>query len=347
MTIAIGIIAFFVVLALLIFVHELGHFTFAKLMGVRVDEFGLGFPPRLKSWYRGGTRYSINAIPLGGFVRMLGENGQGTTPDSFGSKPPWQRFVILVAGPGMNLSLAVIVFFLSFLWGSPQFLTTITGVERGSPAATAGLRPNDTILAVDGSKVAYVDNLISATYPLAGKPVTLTVRRGSGTFNVVVVPRTNPPPHQGAIGIELNKSVIVRYGPVSALTMSFGQIGQYLQSLPLLFQDLSQHNAQGISGPVGIAQTTTQVIGAEPQFGPGFVLGWVALLSASLGVLNLLPIPALDGGRIVFVLLSWVRRRNLDPEVEGLIHVVGMAALLMLILFVSYQDLTRLVGGSS
>lgn len=351
MTIVVGIFAFFVILAVLILVHESGHFTFAKLTGVRVDEFGLGFPPRLKSWRRGGTVYSLNAIPLGGFVKMLGENGEDDQPDSFGSKAPWQRLLILVSGPSMNLLLALAIFFVAFMAGSPRSLTVITAVSRGSPAAMAGLRSGDRIIAVNSSRVRYGDQVQTITSSRAGRRVTLRVRRGSIIRTVSLFPRVHPPivhgVQQGAMGITLGDSVTIRHGPVASLGMSFGAVGGMIASVPALLAAIGQHQGSTVSGPIGIARVTTSVVHEEPSLGPGSLLEFVALLSANLGVLNLLPIPALDGGRIVFVLLSWVRRRNLDPEIEGVIHLVGMASLLLLILFISYHDIVSWVTGAS
>lgn len=343
----VGILTFFIVLALLILVHELGHFSFARLMGVRVEEFGLGFPPRVKSWRRGETVYSLNAVPLGGFVRMLGENGEAADPHSFGAKPPWQRFVVLAAGPSMNILLALAIFFFAFLVGSPRSLTVVTSVAPGSPAAAAGLRSGDRILKVDGRSVSYFEDLQGATFEHLGQRVSLVVQRGSETYRTVLVPRKHPPRNQGPMGVGLKKSAVVRYSPPKAAQLSAQAVGQMVLGLPILLERLSQHDTSGVAGPIGIAHFTTKVVQQEPQTGPGSLLQLVALLSASLGVLNLLPIPALDGGRIVFVLISWVRRRNLDPEVEGLVHMVGMAVLLFLIALISYQDILRIVTGGS
>lgn len=347
MTIFLGILTFFIVLATLILVHELGHFTFAKLMGVRVEEFGLGFPPRIRGWRRGDTLYSLNAVPVGGFVKMVGENGEDSDPRSFGAKAPWQRLMILVAGPGMNVLLAVAIFFVAFLHGSPVGLTVVTGVDPQSPAAAAGLRTGDRILAVDGYPVKYYDDLRSMTQSHLGQRVELRVMRGSSVFQTSLVPRADPPVNQGPMGVVLGKTTNVSYGPVKALQHSVDEIGLMVGSLPAAVQAVSQHGGQGVTGPIGIAHLTTRVVSDEPQQGPSSLLAFIALLSANLGVLNLLPIPALDGGRIVFVLISWVRRRNLDPELEGLIHMAGMAALLLLIAIISYQDIIRWVSGSS
>lgn len=346
MTLLLGLLVFVVILATLILVHELGHFAMAKLFGVRVQEFGLGFPPRVIGWEHGGTIYSVNAIPLGGFVRMEGENGEAAEPDSFGAKPPWQRVIILMAGASMNILLAVAIFFFAFLGGSPRGLTVVTAVSAHSPASAAGLRTGDRILAVDGVLTPYYDQLVAQIASHQGHPVTLTVQRGSSDITLRLVPRAHPPVGQGPIGIALNDTVTVSYGPRQALRQSLGTVGSMVAAVPLTFQMLFTHGGQGVTGPIGIAHMTTNVVHNEPKEGIGSLLAFAALLSANLGVLNLLPIPALDGGRIVFALLSWLRRRNLDPQVEGMVHLVGMALLVLIILVVSYQDLIRWVTGA-
>jgi regulator of sigma E protease len=351
LTVFVGILTFVAILAALILVHELGHFSMAKLFSVRVDEFGLGFPPRLKTWRRNGTVYSLNAIPLGGFVKMLGENGGDLEPDSFGAKPQWQRLIILAAGPAMNLSLAIFIAFVGFTVGSPRGLTVITGVAAGSPAAASHLRANDTILAVNGHTVRWltdIQNIVQSevdTHP--GQPVSLTVRRDARILTVGIVPRISPPPNQGPIGIVLRKTTTVAYSPPDALGRSIRQLGAMVRAVPAAIRSLTQQNANDLSGPIGIARSTTDAVDNEPATGPGYIIQFIALLSASLGVLNLLPFPALDGGRIVFVLISWIRRRNLDPELEGVIHMVGMAALLVLIMVISYNDVARWVSGQT
>jgi regulator of sigma E protease len=347
LTVFIGIITFFVILAVLILVHELGHFTLAKLVGVRVEEFGLGFPPRLRSWSLGSTTYSVNALPLGGFVKMTGENGEDDDPSSFGAKAPWQRLLILLFGPLMNLALAVGIFFFSFMGGSPQGLTVVTGVNSGSPAALAHIRVGDRIVDIAGVHVNYLSDLQNVTSSNLGKRLTIDLVRNNHLRQVSLVPRSSWPANQGPMGIALTKVTTVAYSPAKALQLSVQQVGDMIGSIPLLLQNVSQHGGGQVTGPIGIANLTTKVVQQEPQQGPSSLFLFVALLSANLGVLNLLPIPALDGGRIVFVLLSWARRRNLNPEIEGVIHMVGMAVLLMLIVVISYQDVVRWVSGGS
>ena len=347
MTTALGILTFLIVLAVLILVHELGHFTTAKLMGVRVEEFGLGFPPRLKSWTRGVTVYSLNAIPIGGFVKMLGENGQESAPDSFGAQAPWRRFIILAAGPAMNLILAILIFFFVFMVGSPRNTTVLTQVMPASPAASVGLRTGDRIVRVGRTPVRYFDQLQTAMQGHLGKRITLQVTRGSRQFTASLVPRLHPPPGQGAIGVQLADTETVSYGVIRSGELAVQQLPDFVSGLPRVAQSVSQRGGDGLAGPIGIARVTTSAVQREPSNGIGFLLGLVAFLSLNLGVLNLLPVPALDGGRIVFVLISWIRRGNLDPELETMVHMVGMAALLLLIVLISYHDLVKWIGGSS
>jgi regulator of sigma E protease len=349
LTFALGILAFLVILVTLVFIHELGHYSFAKLLGVRVDEFGIGFPPRLKSWTRNGTIYSINAIPLGGFVRMLGENGHHDGPDSFGAQAPWRRFLILVAGPAANIILAVLIFFGIFMHGSSRQLTVITKVEPKSPAAIAHLRAGDKIVAIDATNVTYLQQLSDLTQQHLGRRIDLRVARGAQRIDITLVPRKHPPLNQGPIGIVLGKSAMVAYSPGEAFSLAFGQVQTMVATVPQIFVSRvsSQGGAGSVVGPIGIARITTEAVQQAPQDRVNVLLQLTALLSANLGIVNLLPFPALDGGRIVFVLISAVRRRNLSPQVEGLIHVAGLAILLTLILLVSYNDVVHWIEGGS
>jgi regulator of sigma E protease len=347
LTLLLGILTFFVVLAILVIAHEAGHFGFAKLFGVRVEEFGVGFPPRLRSWQRNGTIYSLNAIPLGGFVKMYGENGETSSPDSFGAKPPWQRLIILVAGPCMNLLLALILFFVTFAVAFPDGSTVITRVQPHSPALRSGLHTGDRIVAVDGKAVSYRSQLQEAIDAHLGQPVNLRVVRGGRDLTVRVVPRANPGPGEGPVGILLTQEVMRRYSVTTAAGKAVLAMRDFAVATFQMLISIPHAGASQVSGPIGIAHATTQTVSATPRDGITPLLLLVAVLSGSLGLLNLLPIPALDGGRVLFVVISWVRRRNVDPEVEGLVHLLGMTVLLLLIILISYQDIIHWVNGSS
>jgi regulator of sigma E protease len=351
-TVALGLIAFLIILTILVFVHELGHFSLAKLTGVRVDEFAIGFPPRLKSWTKNGTAYSINAIPLGGYVRMKGENGQRAgeaTDDSFAGKAPWKRLSVLLAGPISNILLAFVIFFAIYIHGLPRGANIVTRVLPGSPAALAGIQSGDRITSINGVKIDFSDQIANVEDSHAGEQVTLIVGRGNRRIARIVTIRAHPPAGQGAMGIVLRDTTNVAYTPSQALGQSVQDVQAMVGTIPLAFQSQFGGNTGGarLSGPIGIAHITTQVVQQAPEDRAILLLQLTALLSANLGILNLLPFPALDGGRIVLVLASWVRRRNISPDVEGLIHLAGLAVLLAFILVISYQDIVSWLGGSS
>lgn len=324
----------------------------AKFFKVRVFEFALGFPPRIASVERNGTTYAINALPFGGYVKMMGENGSDAdNPASFGAKPWWNRAIILTAGPAMNILLAFLLFFVTSAWlGSPEGTNIVQKVAPASPAQRSGIRSGDMIVDVDQHRTRNLAAISKLTdkhlvaNSRTARQETLTVDRGGRLFTVRVIPRRNPPIGQGAIGITATIEE-QRYSLGSSVSRSLDGVGTMVMAVPNLISSIGKHGTQDVSGPVGIARLTGQSANDIPQYGIGQFLAFVALISANLGVLNLLPLPALDGGRLVFVLLSGIRRRNLNPAVEGWIHAVGMAVLLLLMAVFTYQDITRWVSG--
>ncbi len=386
------------VLGFLVFIHELGHFATAKWFGIKVTEFGFGFPPRIFGVPFRGTIYSVNWVPLGGFVRMVGEEDP-TDPDSFARKSVPKRAVVLVAGSAMNLLFPVIVFTVLFSLPHDAVIgqVVITGVAPDSPAQKALLRPLDTVLAVNGDAIDNHVELVQKVMTSLGRPTELTIRRGmlvtglafspelAPVDKVTVVPRLNPPEmtvvevvtdrktqisltdaqshrpdielgakvRQGAIGITIgtrNPKIVERRFPVwESVPMSVGTIWEILVITKNGFaQWIAGGPDPGLAGPVGIAQVTGEIAEDIPEVGFSQFVEFVALLSISLGIINVLPIPALDGGRLVFVLLEWVRRgKRISPEREGLVHLVGMALLVALIVVMSYRDVVRIIAGES
>ena len=386
------------VLGFLIFIHELGHFATAKWFGIKVTEFGFGFPPRIFGVRYGDTVYSLNWIPLGGFVRMVGEEDP-SHPRSFAGQAIWKRAIVLVSGSVMNLAFPITVFAILFTLPHDTVVgtVTITGVSPNSPAHEAGLRPGDTVLQVEGKRVENHFDLVQAVMTRLGRPTEFTIRRGlivtglafspelAPVDMVTITPRLRPPEHvvveevadpstemslreaqnvnpdaqvgdrirQGAIGVIVgtaNPKVVKRSFPVwDSVPMA---VGRARDVLTLTQAGLSQWARggpdPGITGPVGIAQVTGEIAEEIPNIGFSPLFEFVALLSISLGIINLLPIPALDGGRLLFVSIEWVRRgKRISPQREGLVHMVGFALLIGFIVVMSYRDIVRIIAGES
>jgi len=344
------IVAFLAVLLVLILAHEIGHFFTAKLSGVTVEEFSIGFPPRIVSFKRGETRYSLSAVLLGGFVKLAGEEDPKVT-GGLSSKGYGTRIFVLSAGTVMNLLLPVLLFSVAFM--VPHDVVTgqvvVSEVALDSPASRANIAPNDIILELNGEPVGSVGDLHRYIQLNLGKKVTLLVKRGDTTREVQLVPRWRPPTGQGSIG------VLVKLTSPETMRGSF----PFWRAIPLGVSEcietfvLFKNGIIGmiigtepavVTGPVGIAQITGEV--AKAGISP--LLEFAAFLSINLGIINILPLPALDGGRIAFVLLEWVRRgKRISPKTEGLVHMMGFAMLITLALAVTYQDIIRIVAGES
>ena len=365
--------AFLAVLVVLVVVHELGHFLAAKAAGITVQEFAVGFPPRIASRIWRGTRYSVNWIPLGGFVKMLGEDGdieaqklrqQGLSEaaveqamqGAFNRKPIPVRVAVLLAGVVMNFLLAGLLF--SIASGMPQYQAqgglVISSITAGSPAEKAGLEPSDVIVAADGRTFVASVDLTAYLRGQAGKPVALTVRRDGAERTITVVPNRVSDEDlrkgKGAVGFTWHGERIVQvaapaHNPIQAVQLGFGGAAELAIQLPGALVDAIggilglNPNAGQAAGPIGIAEQTGEVLS-----GPFvYFLSFVGLLSLNLAVLNVLPFPPLDGGRIAVVLIEAVRRRRLPAEREALIYLTGFMVLIVLVILISIQDVQRLV----
>lgn len=345
-----SVIVFVVLLGALIFVHELGHFILAKRAGVKVEEFGIGFPPRLFGFRRGETDYTINAIPLGGFVRMLGEEDP-TAPRSFASASRLWRIAILAAGASMNLVAAVLLFSGAYLSGWPavtQANVVVTLVAPNTPAAQSGLQPGDTIRAFAGQTITRSTQLRGLTDAHLGQPIPLVVERNGKAENLTVTPRTTWPSDQGPLGVSIREDPTkvepVRYSLPSALLNGLGQTIQTILltlSLPvLILKGLIPIELARPVGPVGIFQVASQATAETVSTGWLFpILTVAAMISAGLGIANLLPIPGLDGGRLLFVIIEAIRGRRISPRRESAIHFAGLVFLVSLVVVVTYFDL--------
>jgi regulator of sigma E protease len=329
----------------MIFFHELGHFLIARRTGVRIHAFAMGFGPQLFGWKRGETQYSLNLLPFGGYVRMEGEDNETESgPGSFRSRPLGARMAIISAGPLMNLLLAVLILAIAALTGgvptgAPS--TRVGVVEDNWPAAQAGLKPGDEIVAIDGKAVTSGDQIIETIHSSAGRNLKLTVRRGTQTFVVAVTPRLDDQRKVGRIGFS-PQSIFERLDPPSAFLYGFQQTGRYIVTLGESVASLIQHGefTQNLGGPLAAGRLLVQAA----ESGVQTFLHLAAFLSIVIGIFNLLPIPALDGGRLAFLLVEMVRRRPVDPRREGWVHMVGFALLLLLLFFLTVRDVRRLLG---
>ena len=345
------IVAFIGVIVVLIVAHELGHFITAKASGVKVEEFGIGFPPRLLSIRRGETRYSLNAIPLGGFVKMAGEEDP-KVPRSLASKSIGTRLLVLSAGPLMNALLPLLLFSIAFMVPHDMVIgqVFVEEVAPNSPAAMAGIESGDTVLSVNDKPVHNIGDLHRNFYLNLGKEVTILVEHSdSTTEEVQVIPRWKPPEGQGATGIVvsmLNPTIVSHHEPFwKAIPMGASEcIETFVLFKNAIIGMIIGATPVELAGPVGIAQLTGEV--AKAGISP--LLEFAGFISINLAIINILPLPALDGGRIVFVLLEWVRRgKRVSPKTEGLVHFIGFAMLMALILLITYQDIIRIISGES
>jgi regulator of sigma E protease len=346
------------ILAVLVTVHEFGHFFAARFFGVKVEEFGIGLPPRIVGRMWKGTLWSLNAIPLGGFARMKDENTSGAAPDSFQTKPAYARAIILVAGIVFNFIFAALLFAIIFAaYGAPSNRETVSigDVVAGTPAQAAGWQAGDQFIRIGGHEITSQQDLSDAIKAAAGTPVQVELRRNGQIVTTTVTPRlpNETPDGQGSTGIRVAaQSVVVREPVWRAVPDGFKQtaqgIGDIYGGLVRLVRGEQPGGVDNLTGPVGIAQVVGEVVQQATIPVWVVILNLTAFISINLGILNLLPIPALDGGRLLFVVIEWVRRgKRVPPEREGMVHLIGMAVLLTIFVLVAFLDIQRILDGRS
>jgi regulator of sigma E protease len=410
-----------VALSILVFAHELGHYVAAKLSNVVVEEFGLGYPPRLFAFWhtRGriviggqeiviprnfrvpeglgsgsrviyetmtdtkgrrvltrleeadpddpqldsvgyadlldpGTVFTLNAVPFGGFAKMLGEEDPSSS-GSLASKSKLSRIFVLSAGSLMNLLTAVLFFSLAMGLGAPAVAdpenAVVSSVAAGSPAEAAGFQPGDIIVAADDTEIPTIVSLQEYTQAHLGEPILLTVQRGEQVLEMAVVPRVEPPSGEGPIGIGLSpRTTIKRYPWYEAIWSGLKQTVSMVVlifSVPVqVIRGLIPAELARPVGPVGVGQLVGDAVQYSLDSGWWFpAMQMMGTLGVALAVTNLLPLPGLDGGRILFVIVEAIRGRRVDPAKEGLVHLIGLALLLAMMLFITWQDIVNPVPG--
>jgi regulator of sigma E protease len=345
-----------ILLGVIIFVHELGHFLFAKLMGVRVLKFSLGFGPKLIGKQYGDTEYRISAIPLGGYVKMLGEStedelSEEEKPFAYNHQDVWKRFVIVFSGPLFNILFAVIIFFFVFVKGLPVLVPEVGEVMPDTPAARAGLMEGDQIMKINGLPVAQWDEMTKIIHSNPGKALDLAIRRDAALLQVSLTPEKKnvsdifgEQKEVGLIGIKPSGSTFIKKTSIiQALTDSIVRTGEMcvltVVSIVKLIQRVIPMDTMG--GPILIVQ----MAGEQASRGVLNFFVFMAVININLGVLNLLPIPILDGGHLVFLGIEAIRKKPLNDKVIAISQRIGLALLLTLMAVVLYNDVMRLITG--
>jgi regulator of sigma E protease len=343
------IVAFFFVLAIVVIAHELGHFATAKACGVKVEEFGIGYPPRIIAIKHGETEYSLNWVPLGGFTKMAGEEDP-KVERSLASKSVGQRLIVLSAGSFMNFILPFLLLATAYM--IPHDIVVgdviVAEVAVSSPAETAGIQAGDIILEINGKTISNTADVSRYIQLSLGNEMTILLQHSDGTTEeVTVVPRWKPPEGQGSVGFAIKTENAIVESRSDNPWVAFKNGSTEAYETLILFKNgilslfIGTSSAAELVGPVGIAEITGEVA----QAGISPLLEWTAFFSLNLAIINLLPLPALDGGRIVFVLLEWIRGgKKVSPETEGKIHFIGFALLIMLMVAVTFQDIGRIIG---
>lgn len=360
MIIFLTIIVFILILGVLIFAHEFGHFIYAKRLGIKVLEFGFGFPPKIFGKKYKGTIYSINAIPLGGFVKIYGEEGEGVEKkDSFASRSVWQRFQILAAGVFFNILLAILILSIYFWLGGPTivspptdytnsskvtFDTIVWQTDQDSPAQKAGLEQGDVFVAINGQKVSDFSVVSDIVKKNPNQTINLEVTRQkeNKNFTILIADKNG----QGFLGVQAIENytrafypwwkvpyiAVVETAKIIWIIITF--LFMYLKNL-----FIKAEVPKDLAGPVGIFILTREAV----KLGFAEILRFTALLSINLAIINILPLPALDGGRILFLIIEKLRGKKVTPKIENLVHTIGFAALIVLILLITYQDVLKFV----
>lgn len=332
MTIIYAILIF----CLLIFVHEFGHFIAAKACGVKVNEFAIGMGPAFFKRQKGETQYSLRIFPIGGFCAMEGEDEDSEDERAFNNKPAWQRACVLAAGPFMNLLTAMLLLIVIATW-SGQPTTTVSQVLDDSPAYEAGIQAGDEILSVDGTQIKEWNDLLTAVGETTADTVSIKVLRDGKEFTIDSRVEYDEESQRNKVGIAPAVTHNIIKGTVSGVKNTGTMTVMMYDILKKLVT--GKVSVKELSGPVGIVYAVND----SAKAGVIYVIYLSALLSLNLAVMNLLPLPALDGGRLLFLVIRKITGRRMTDEMEGKIHFVGIMLLLLLMVYVTWNDIVRFI----
>ncbi len=341
MTIVLSILAALVLLSLLVMIHELGHYLAGRVLGFSILEFSIGMGPKLLKKTKNGTEFSLRALPIGGMCRFEGEDQEVANERSFNAQKVWKRIVVVVAGPLMNLLFAILVSILTLsVFG--DFMPSVYEIVPDSPAAVAGVQTGDIIKEVNGKPVKFYFQTVDMIVAVETKDMTLTVTR-NGTDQLLNLSNIyNESLGKNLIGVTITQAR-VKFGFFASIPRSVNYITTTLVETFRFFGRAAQGNvtSSDAAGPVAIVAIISEAV----RYSGENVLRLLVLISASLGIMNLLPIPAMDGGRLVFMLVELVRGKPISAEKEGMVHFVGLILLFGLMILLTYNDITNLIRG--
>lgn len=326
----------------LIFIHELGHFIAARKFGVTVEEFSIGMGPKLFSKLsRSRIRYSIRLLPIGGYVSMPGENGGSDDPNSLCNKPVLQRIAVVIAGALMNFILGIVIMAVIVISSKSLGSTTVLGFADGALSQQTGLMIGDTILEVDSQRVHVANDLVYEIMRSGISPIDIKVKRAGEVITVKDV--QFPSFSEGGV-LYAQRDFYVSAEEKNIVNIVKHSFYRSVSTVKMIWESLidlvtGRYGVEAISGPVGVTEAISETAQSGGIMG---VLYLVVVISMNLGIFNLLPLPALDGGRLMFLIVEAVRRRPVDPELEAKIHAAGLIVLMLLMVFVTYQDISRL-----
>ncbi len=332
------------VLSVLVMIHELGHYTAGRLLGFTILEYAIGMGPKLIGFKKNGIEYNLRLLPIGGMCRFYGEDDGVVNERCFNAQKAWKRFIVILSGPLMNFVLAFVIAMVLLLgWGvADENKVVVQAVGENSPAQAAGLRIEDQFVAVDGQKVDSFETLTAAVTAADAERMEVVVLRDGQEQTLVLSDLYNAEADANMMGVTIaygTKRVGLLFAIRESAAYCWEMAGLVFKSLGMLFS--GEAKIKDMAGPVGIVQ----ILGQAVDSGWYYVLSLCVMLSVNLGIVNLFPIPALDGGRLLFILIEWVRGKPVPPEKEGVVHLIGFGLLMALIVVITFNDILRLIRG--
>ena len=330
------------VLSVLVTVHELGHYLAGRKLGFTILEFSVGMGPVILKKERKEIQYSLRALPIGGMCRFYGEDQEVADGRCFNAQPAWKRFITIIAGPIMNLLFAIIFAVISLVAYGDYVPSIVELSGTDSPAYIGGLQSGDVLYAVNGERIEYYNGTVPMILAAPNDTMVITVERDGKRTDCTLTDFYNAEQQKNIIGITI-QPVRKMFGFFPAIGQSFTYVGSTVKEAFSFFGRLFQGNVQStdVAGPAGIITYLSEAVRSSFEN----VLRLSVLISISLGIMNLLPLPALDGGRLVFILIEWVRGKPVNPKVEGAVHFAGLLLLFALLIFLTYNDIANLIRG--